>query len=180
VQLPKIGTILYRNEDGSFEQGPIPGIGGPFETAADFFKAWAANVEFGLSKDRLKEAAGSLADELSSSADSFRSSIGSLAESLSVRNEGPFPLCHGDFGHNNMIFDDDYKLLGVIDWEAGFAGPWEISAEFPLTLSIVPPDMDAPWNYDEKGCPKDAGDTQKFADREAYIAMVAERKEKWA
>jgi hypothetical protein len=175
VQLPKIGTILYRNEDGSFEQGSIPGIGGPFETAADFFKAWAANVEFGLSKDRLKEAAGSLADELSSSADSFRSSIGSLAESLSVRNEGPFPLCHGDFGHNNMIFDDDYKLLGVIDWEAGFAGPWEISAEFPLTLSIVPPDMDAPWNYDEKGCPKGAGDIQKFADREAYIAMVAEK-----
>ncbi|CAG8897234.1 unnamed protein product [Penicillium egyptiacum] len=175
IQLPKIGTILHRNDDGSFEQGPIPGIGGPFETAAEFFKAWAAKIEFGLSKDRLREVAGSLADELSSSASSFRSSVGTSAESLSVRNRGPFPLYHGDFGHSNMIFDDEYKLLGVIDWEAAFAGPWEISGEFPLTLSIVPPDMDAPWNYDEKGYPKDAGDIQKFADREAYIAVVAEK-----
>ena len=74
-----------------------------------------------------------------------------------------------------MIFDDEYKLLGVIDWEAGFAGPWEISGEFPLTLSIVPPDMDAPWNYDEKGYPKDADDLQRVADREDYIAVVAEK-----
>lgn len=74
-----------------------------------------------------------------------------------------------------MIFDDEYNLLGVIDWEAAFAGPWEISGEFPLTLSTVPPDMDAPWNYDEKGYPKDPGDIQKFEDREVYIAVVTEK-----
>ena len=84
-------------------------------------------------------------------------------------------MCHGDFGHNNMIFDDNYQLLGVIDWETAFAAPWEISGEFPLTLSVVPPDMDAPWNYDEKGLPKDMEGKEKFADREEYIAMVTEK-----
>ncbi|KAJ5104889.1 hypothetical protein NUU61_002236, partial [Penicillium alfredii] len=140
--LPKIGTILRKNDDGSYEQGPIPGLGGPFETATEFFK-------FGLSEDRLKEAAGSLADELLLSTSFFKSLVGSSAGRLS---------------------DDNYQLLGVIDWETAFAEPWEISGEFPLTLSVVPPDMDAPWDYDERGFPKD-----KFVDREDYIAMVIEK-----
>ncbi|KAJ5578690.1 uncharacterized protein N7459_007654 [Penicillium hispanicum] len=175
IQLPKIGTILHKNDDGSYEQGPIPGLGGPFESATEFFEAWAANSEFGLSEDRLRGTAGSLTEELLSSASSFKSLVGSSAGKLSVRDRGPFPICHGDFGHNNMIFDDNYQLLGVIDWEAAFAGPWEISGEFPLTLSVIPPDMDAPWNYDDRGFPKDAEDKQRLADREEYIAMVIEK-----
>ncbi|KAJ6092777.1 hypothetical protein N7486_008066 [Penicillium sp. IBT 16267x] len=173
VQLPKIGTILRKNEDDSFEQGPIPGIGGPFETATEFFQAWAAKVEFGLSEAELREAAGSLADELSFSASSFISLVKAFAGSLSVQDRGPFPLCHGDFGHNNMVFDDKYNLLGVIDWEAAYAGPWELFGEFPLTLSMIPPDMDAPWNYDESGVPKDAESVQ----RRDYITAVIEKEE---
>ncbi|KAJ5544074.1 hypothetical protein N7494_005353 [Penicillium frequentans] len=173
VRLPKIGTILRLNEDGSFEQGPIPGIGGPFETATEFFQAWAVKVEFGISEAKLREAAGSLADELSISASSFMSSVATLAGKISVQDNGPFPLCHGDFGHNNMIFDDNYKLLGVIDWEAAYAGPWEMFGEFPLSLSIIPPDMDATWNYDENGFPKDAESVQRLD----YVTAVIEKEE---
>ncbi|CAI7661028.1 unnamed protein product [Penicillium manginii] len=175
VQLPKIGAILRRNNDGTFEQGPIPGLGGPFETATEFFSKWAEKVEFGLSEAKLRKAAGSLADELAFSASSFRSLVKIFAEKLSVRDNGPFPLCHGDFGHNNMVFDDKYNLLGVIDWEAAFAGPWEIFAEFPLSLSTVPPDMDAAWNYDENGVPKDAQSMRRNADRQKYISAVMEK-----
>ena len=98
IQLPRIGTIAGINEDGSYRQGPIPGLGGPFETATEFFRAWSAKVEFGLSQDQLKEAAGPFADELSASALSFKKLVNDLAGGLSIRNEGPFPLCHGDFG----------------------------------------------------------------------------------
>ncbi|CAG7928737.1 unnamed protein product [Penicillium olsonii] len=177
IQLPRIGTILRQNEDGSFDQGPIPGIGGPFETATEFFQAWATKVEFGISEAKLREAAGSLADELSFSASSFLSLVKTLARNLSVQDKGPFPLCHGDFGHNNMVFDDEYNLLGVIDWEAAYAGPWEIFAEFPLTLSLLPPDMDAPWNYDENGHPRDAESIQRYADRREYVTAVIEKEE---
>ena len=120
-------------------------------------------------------AAGEYADELMESASLFKTLINDLAESLSVRNNGPFPLCHGDFGHNNIIFDDNYQLLGVIDWEFAFAAPWEISCAFPLTLSTVPPAMSVPWNYDEKGLPKDAEGKQRLLDREEYIAIVREK-----
>lgn len=177
VQLPRIGTILRQNEDGSFDQGPIPGIGGPFETATEFFQAWAAKVEFGISEAKLREAAGSLADELSFSASSFISLVKTLARNLSVQDKGPFPLCHGDFGHNNMVFDDEYNLLGVIDWEAAYAGPWELFGEFPLTLSMLPPDMDAPWNYDESGLPRDVESVQRDADRREYVTAVIEKEE---
>ncbi|KAJ5832447.1 hypothetical protein N7474_000758 [Penicillium riverlandense] len=175
IQLPMIGTIVGKNEDGSYRQGAIPGLGGPFERATEFFKAWAAKAEFGLSEDKLKKAAGSFANEVSSSGSSFKASINSLAERLSIRDGGPFPLCHGDFGHNNVVFNDKYHLLGVIDWESSFAAPWEIACEFPLTLSVVPPDMDVPWNYDATGRPKDAELQQNFADREDYIAMDSKR-----
>ncbi|EGC48944.1 conserved hypothetical protein [Histoplasma capsulatum var. duboisii H88] len=179
IQLPKIGTIAGINDDGSYRQGPIPGLGGPFETAAEFFRAWSAKVEFGLSQDQLKEAAGSFADELSASASSFKQLVNDLAGGLSIRNDGPFPLCHGDFGHNNIIFDDKYRLLGVIDWEGAFAGPWEISGEFPLTLSIVPPVMDVPWNYDENGLPKDAKDRQRLVDREGICHEIVPKRWPW-
>ncbi|KAJ5286332.1 hypothetical protein N7524_001638 [Penicillium chrysogenum] len=177
VQLPRIGTILRQNEDGSFDQGPIPGIGGPFKTATEFFQAWAAKVEFGLSEAKLREAAGSFADQLSFSASSFISLVKTLAGNLSVQDKGPFPLCHGDFGHNNMVFDDEYNILGVIDWEAAYAGPWELFGEFPLTLSMLPPDMDAPWNYDESGLPRDAESLQRCADRRGYVTAVVEKEQ---
>jgi hypothetical protein len=43
---------------------------------------------------------------------------------------------------------------------------------FPLTLSTCPAPMDAPWNYDEEGSPKDTDLIQKFAEQKDYIAAV--------
>lgn len=172
IQIPQIGTITGIDDDGSYRQGPIPGIGGPFETATDFFKAWSTRVEFGMSHDQLKAATGTFADELSASALKFKVLVNELAENLSVRNNGPFPLRHGDIGHNNMVFDDKYRLLGVIDWETAFAAPWEIACEFPSTLSVVTPAMDVPWNYDATGQPNDPDDIQMLLDQENCMEMV--------
>lgn len=52
------------------------------------------------------------------------------------------------------MVDNQYHVLGLIGWEYAFAGPWEIFGDFPLTLSTVPPAINAPWNYDG-GRPKD-------------------------
>ncbi|KAL4873120.1 hypothetical protein BDV12DRAFT_209107 [Aspergillus spectabilis] len=177
IRLPKIGTIIGINEDGSYEQGAIPGLGGPFDTATEFFQAWATKIEFGLSEAWVKESAGKYADEVLDSMSSFLSLMQILAGKLSRFNNGPFPLCHGDFGHNNIVFDDNYHLLGVIDWESAFAAPCEIAAEFPLTLSIIPPTIDVPWNYDEAGFPKDPDHIERLADRERYIAILKGKEE---
>ncbi|CAD6446872.1 50f95ff2-3d3f-49b6-ad12-429a0b3eace0 [Sclerotinia trifoliorum] len=172
VQLPKIGTILSINDDGTYEQGPIPGIGGPFDTATEFYKAWASNIKFRMSEEELRAASGPYAAEVIQAVSSFPNAIGKIASKLSVRDNGPFPLCHGDFGHNNIIVDDKYRIVGLIDWEMAFAGPWEIFGDFPLCLSVTPPAMDAPFNYDENGLPKDPALIQKFTDQAEYVAAV--------
>ncbi|KAH8745910.1 hypothetical protein F5883DRAFT_438544 [Diaporthe sp. PMI_573] len=173
VRLPQIGTIVSLNADGTCQQGPIPGLGGPFNTATEFFQAWAAKAKFGMTEEKLREASGPYATEIIPSVFSFPESISRLAGRLSVLDCGPFPLCHGDFGHNNIIVDDAYRILGIIDWETAFAGPWEIFGDFPLTLSTVPPAMDVPWNYNEDGSPKDADLARQFADQEDYVIAVA-------
>lgn len=156
VLLPQIGTIESIDADGAYRQGPIPGLGGPFDTATEFFKAWASDTRFRLTAEDLQVACGIYTDEIHQSVSSFPAAIGLLADRISVHNNGPFPLCHGDFGHNNIIVDNQYKILGIIDWENAFAGPWEVFADFPLHLSTTPAVMDAPWNYNEDGSPKDA------------------------
>lgn len=172
VRLPQIGKIVSVKPDGTYQQGPIPGLGGPFNTATEFFKAWAATAQFGLTTERLKSACGGYFDELLPSISSFPDSIAALADKISTHDRGPFPICHGDFGHNNVVVNDDYDVLGVIDWEMAFTGPWEVFGNFPLTLSVVPPAMDAPWNYDKSGNPKDAELVQRFADQDDYIVAV--------
>jgi len=166
------------NGDGTYQQGPIPGLGGPFDTATEFFKAWAAKVEFGMLDEQLRAASGPYAAEIIPSVASFTKSINKLAGRLSIRDHGPFPLCHGDFGHNNIIVDDKYHVLGVIDWETAFAGPWEVFGDFPLTLSTVPPAMDAPWNYDEEGSPKSPDLIRRFADQIDYVAAVRQEEDR--
>jgi thiamine kinase-like enzyme len=97
-----------------------------------------------LSDERLLQACRGLEHEIIPSIKLFKPAILELAATLSVNNTGPFPRCHGDFGHNNIVIDDQYNILSVIDWEMAYAAPWEVFADFPLTLTMIPRAMDAP------------------------------------
>ncbi|KAG6200444.1 hypothetical protein E4U35_006214 [Claviceps purpurea] len=45
------------------------------------------------------------------------------------RLHGPLPLCHFDLHHGNLLFDDEYNLTGVIDWDGAAAAPLERLAD---------------------------------------------------
>lgn len=141
--------------------------------ATEFFQTWAKYAEFETTQRNIRKETGLFTDEVVSSVSSFPGFISQLAGRLSVLDRGPFPLCHGDFGHNNIIVDDSDHIIGINDWETAFAGPWEIFADFPLTLSTVPLAMDAPWNYNQDGSPKAADLAQKLADQEDRVEAVA-------
>jgi hypothetical protein len=113
-----------------------------------------------------------MADEVIPSIDLFKPALLDIADRLSGNNDGLFLICYGDFGHNNIVVDDDYKVLGVIDWDFAFVAPWEVFADFPLTFRMVPKMMDAPWNYDEEGNPKDEDTKTEVKDRARYVEMV--------
>lgn len=49
------------------------------------------------------------------------------------RVRGPFPLCHMDLHHGNLLFDEDFNLTGVLDWSQAQTVPLErlsVSPEF--------------------------------------------------
>ena len=103
--------------------------------------------------DRVKQIWGDGYEEIVSQIVIFPPKVGELASKITARDHGPFPLFHVDFGHNNIVVDDDYNVLGVIDWEHACSVPWE-RIYFPWSLSTVPASM-APDNYHENGTPKD-------------------------
>ena len=38
---------------------------------------------------------------------------------------GPFPLRHPDLNNLNLLYNDNYNIMGVIDWTAAQAAPWQ-------------------------------------------------------
>lgn len=53
-------------------------------------------------------------------------------------NYGPFHFNHMDMGTQNILVDDDFNFLAIIDWEFAQSAPWEVNhfpMPFPLTSS---------------------------------------------
>ena len=142
VTLPKIGSVI-RNPNGTYDVGPFPRLGGPFSTATEDLQAWAEHAQFCGGTDGLKERCGDSGEEILQGVLAFPRRISEAAGRIALRDNGPFPLVHPDFLHSNIIVDDSWKPLGVIDWEYAQSAPWE-TVEFPIMLRRCSQPMDAP------------------------------------
>ena len=173
IMFPKIGTI-FRAEDGTYDVGPLH-FGGPFNTATEYLKAWARNARFATLSHLpyVKEGCGEYYDEIVAQIEEFPHKLEELAALIPMHDHGPFPLFHVDFGHLNIVVDDAYNVLGVIDWDHTRSVPWEC-VSFPMTLRLVPVPMDAPWNYDENGIAKNEKTRTRIDDTIRYISTVQE------
>lgn len=174
LRLPKIGAIV-RREDGGYETGPIPGIGGPFDTAAAFFEAWADKIKFKLDKEtitQMMQRGPVSAEEVIKITDEFPSQIKSMAKLLPFRNEGPFPLCHDDFLHSNIMVDEaSFNVTGIIDWEGACTVPWGLIS-YPEFLQVMPRSFDLPQHYDRDGQPLEESVREKWREQRDYVEMV--------
>ena len=72
-----------------------------------------------------------------------------------------------------MIVDDDYNILGVIDWEHACSVPWEC-VYFPITMLVVPAPMSPPYFYDKYGIATDAETRSEICEQATYINTVRE------
>ncbi|KAJ5471545.1 hypothetical protein N7530_008902, partial [Penicillium desertorum] len=170
IRFPKIGMITLR-ANGSYDIDPIPGLGGPFETAQDYFMAWADNAKFPMGETTIRSQLPShMADEIILSIQQFPSRLKDAARALPL-SKGPFPLHHPDFYHSNVIIDDAYNILSIIDWEGALTVPWE-AVEFPAFLYTVPPPIDLPSKYDCDGYPINPVIQNRWEERQDYIQSV--------
>ena len=164
IRFPKIGSIV-KCDDGTYTVGPLPGIGGPFHSAAQFLAALADKARFPYSEKVIRERTPSeVVDEVLRSIKAFPSRVRELAQGFPFR-EGPFPLFHTDFYNSNIIIDSEYDILSVIDWEGSFIVPWEL-VEFAKDLIIVPSAMDGPL-YRE-----DEARRQRLEERMNYVKFA--------
>lgn len=133
LQFPKIGYLRDDSPGGYRIDAMLDRKGkqvGPFSSAAEYYR-WRADQPLNRSNESLVD----LQDAL------FHSYLYQLALPFlmnSVRNEGPFPLAHNDLGVHNVLFDEDWKLVGVIDWSGACVVPWESFAQFPGGVMLGP------------------------------------------
>ncbi|KXG46864.1 Aminoglycoside phosphotransferase [Penicillium griseofulvum] len=174
LRLPKIGAII-RTHEGKYELGPLPGLGGPFDTATAFLEAWADSVKFKWDKEtitHMMQRGPITAEQMLAIIENFPSQIKSIASQLSLCDEGPFPLAHDDFLHSNIMVDDkNFDVTGIIDWGGACTAPIELLA-FPEFLTAMPISFDLPQKYDQDGQPFDEELRELWRERGEYIEMV--------
>jgi len=135
VSINKLGSLVL-GPNGTIDIGPLPapfGFKGPFTSAADYFLSWAAHAKFGnldFLHGRLEDNDG--LRSLKQAVILFPSRLKSAVEKRSPRNptsyENRYPIVHRDFLQHNILFDDTYNVVGVIDWEFAHSAPLEVFA----------------------------------------------------
>ncbi|KAI0101410.1 kinase-like domain-containing protein [Nemania sp. FL0031] len=174
VRLPQIGTVVH-DADASFTTRPIPGIGGPFNTATSFMQAWAAKIRFPYNEDYIRKCMPlSLVGEILKGMNDLPGRLARLAASDKYfKLQGLFPIRHADLFHSNVIVNKAFEVLGVIDWEGACTVPWELS-DAPCFLKTVPRLLNLPGKYSESGLPLDRDEAGRWADEGANSVMVRE------
>ncbi|CAK7262785.1 hypothetical protein SEPCBS57363_000221 [Sporothrix epigloea] len=138
-------------------------------------------MEFPHSPEKIREMMRGApeTDQVLRSVESFPSRFRALAPRFARRNKrdtdrGPFPLCHLDLYHNNVIIDDNnFDVLAIIDWETACTLPLEL-VQFPRFLDLMPPRLCRTEAYDADGQLYDEYGRQQLRERSEYLQMVQE------
>lgn len=154
ASISKLGSLLL-GPNGTIDVGPLPasfGFEGPFSSDADYFLSWAAhakfgNVEFLRSRQEDSDRLRTLKQEAISFPSRLKSAMATLSRNPTT-DGNRYPIVHRDFLLHNILFDDTYNVVGVIDWEFAHSAPLEVFAaltnmysRFDSTTMHAEPDM---------------------------------------
>uniref|UniRef100_A0A8H7NNU8 Aminoglycoside phosphotransferase domain-containing protein n=1 Tax=Bionectria ochroleuca TaxID=29856 RepID=A0A8H7NNU8_BIOOC len=147
IQFDRIGS-LYEDGD-SFTIGPEPETGdGPWDTAADYYRSWMRH---------LVEVAERDADPEVKKKPSFNLPQSFLPlmhqYSIGLTSCGPFRLVNRDFGAHNLLVDDNFNIVGLIDLDGVMAAPIDLVAQFPALTGL---DRETPGTKRQSQLPSNA------------------------
>lgn len=155
-----IGSLRFNEKDNGFCIGPetVTGLG-PWKSS------FAYHID--AAEHALKSSASR--DELSSR-HSF--AVPLVFKDLVTRfcsdDTGPFSLTNRDFGFHNVLVDDNFSIIGVIDLDGIMAAPKEVVGQFPALSGLdlpapgIPPRNPLVMEWEEKRKPL----------RESYAALL--------
>ncbi|WEW61225.1 hypothetical protein PRK78_006715 [Emydomyces testavorans] len=135
-QFDKIGSLYLDEKTDEFYIGPDQETGkGPWTSTTEYYLDYAAHCmeTAAIADSRLTERDSFVNPALFSYALRF-------SENPSRRN-GPFYLINGDFGPHNILVNENFEILAVIDFDGVMAAPIEVAAQLPFMayLDLGPP-----------------------------------------
>lgn len=133
LQFPKIGYLHDDNEGYYRIDSMLDRKGnhvGPLSTSLEYY-TWRAEQPLVRSNNSVID----LQDA------KFHSYLYKLALPFLMNGfqpRGPFPLAHNDLGVHNMLFDETWNLVAVIDWTGACVVPWESFTQCPGGVMMGP------------------------------------------
>ena len=131
-QFSKIGGIYYDDDTGDFFIGPELQTGqGPWTSSAEYYDDLARHLLKSASKDPLQNSQSFMVPSI----------LNFLLRIRGEESNGPFRLANRDFGAHNVLVNEDFDVVGVIDFDGVMAAPLEVVAQYPLHcfLQVEPP-----------------------------------------
>lgn len=141
LQFDKIGSLYEDLMTGDFYVGPDCQTGkGPWASSLEYYRF--------LAQQKLEDSAQNAPEEVQDDSSFslpilFERLISMYAEEESVR--GPFGIAHPDFGAHNLLVNENFEILAVIDFDGVIAAPVEVQAQFPTLAGL---DVEPPFNVE--------------------------------
>lgn len=135
--------------NGGIDIGPLPssfGFDGPFDSTADYFRSWASHNTKFKNLHKLPEPI------LRQAAESFPRRLNLTIEKLIPSDHSSnYPIVHPDFLLHNILLNDEYDIMGIIDWEYAHSAPIEVFATRTNMYASFDPERTAlSWSEDER------------------------------
>ncbi|KAJ2892886.1 hypothetical protein MKZ38_009264 [Zalerion maritima] len=144
---PRIGSISSVSKTGEpvidrLATAPAEGFRdeGPFPSATEYFAAVgdAAISRLYLSDTDLK---GSSMSFTRLGTFIFRDIVHNTASFEDSETDGRFPLNHMDLGTQNILVDECFNFLAIIDWEFAQTAPWQVN-HYPMPFPLLGSDTE--------------------------------------
>jgi len=130
---PQIGSICSVSETGEPVIGKLAAYSvgeikdpGPFSTATEYFTA-IANASIDKQDPSVRLGAHVFGDILS--------------KTTLFEGSGSFPLNHMDLGTQNILVNDDFDFIAIIDWEFAQTAPWQVN-HYPMPFPLLDSDIE--------------------------------------
>lgn len=126
---------IHQNGD-NFIIGPEIETGeGPWDTTQQYYEALVRHKMQFASTDALPEVRES--DSFSFPSNFMK--LMELTQPVDARKTGSFGLANRDFGAHNVLVDDEFNIVGFIDFDGVMAAPSAVVAQLPELMDLSRP-----------------------------------------
>ncbi|KAF2496589.1 hypothetical protein BU16DRAFT_571698 [Lophium mytilinum] len=140
VTFDQVGGLYYDESTDEFSVGPELETGrGPWQLSTDYYSALADHA--------LKVCVADADEDVQSSASLSLPVLFKHLMSVYGNAGGTFRLANRDFGAHNLLVNDDFDIIGVIDFDGIMAAPLEVAAQYPTFAGL---DQQPPGNVENR------------------------------